>query len=992
MRKSIIAFVFGACLLPDAAFTLGLGEIEVNSALNQKLDADIALLSATPEDAEQLIVKLAPAAEFSRAGIDRPYLLNSLRFSTEQKNGQLFIKVTTPKPVREPFLNFLLELDWPKGHLLREYTILLDPPVYMGAEDTGSTVRPAAMQAPAQPASRPAESQGGYRPAAAPAPVRQQTQVPPQRPVAQQPPRAASPRPAIPAGSQRVQAGDTAWSLASEMRPDQSISVEQMMIAMLRSNPEVFINNNVNGLKRGYILRAPDYDTIAAIDPNQAVALVREQNALWREYQQALASGAPASTLDAPAASATATADSTTTGDARLNIVSAGTGEGAGGGKDPTQMSMEELRRELALASEQLETERVEKEELNARVAALQAQVEKMKSLLTIEDQSMAEMQAAAETGVATNEAAPDTATAEPAAEAEQPVVGEEAPGEESMPLEAEADAQPADEMADAATAEGEQALFVDEQQVDEQQGEAAQPDMPVEQAAPVAQPTDVMDTMPADFVTPPKKDPIAQIMSNPLLMGGIGGGVLLILLLILFLVKRRKSAAEEEAPAAAPQPVEDELEKVADMVEDEAVSDVVSDEAVEESMAEAAAEEEDFDAESTMVLSTEDTVVTQAEEAVEQPEEDRDDVIAEADVYLAYGIYQQAEELLENAINEHPDRDAYRVKLAETHYASKNADAFVEVARALKEKSGTDSKSWAKVVAMGKDLCPDNDLFTASDMVDGVDLDELAPKVPEMDFDLEGEAGGAEETPDLDFSLDDEPLDLPEAGSEDAAILELDETASESSAVEDELEFDLSEAEAVAPEPESAEEEEFSLDIDASELDIEVKDETGDRETEDEIDFTAEFTEDASTDEKQDDEELEVDISSELEETIITEATEAEQAADELDMMLDEVETDSKGDDELDLDLGLDDAAEQADAELATEQTAEAEEELLDLDDDALGDLDDVDEVATKLDLARAYLDMGDSEGTRSILDEVMAEGNDEQKKEAQELLDQLG
>ena len=989
MRKSIIAFVFGACLLPDAAFTLGLGEIEVNSALNQKLDADIALLSATPEDAEQLIVKLAPAAEFSRAGIDRPYLLNSLRFSTEQKNGQLFIKVTTPKPIREPFLNFLLELDWPKGHLLREYTILLDPPVYMGAEAAGSSVRPAAMQAPAQPASRPAEPQGGYRPAAASAPVSRQTQAAPtQRPVAQ-PPRAASPRPAIPAGSQRVQAGDTAWSLASEMRPDQSISVEQMMIAMLRSNPEVFINNNVNGLKRGYILRAPDYDTIAAIDRDQAVALVREQNALWREYQQALASGAPASALESSAAGASVTADSTTTGDARLNIVSAGTGKGAGGGKDPTQMSMEELRRELALASEQLETERVEKEELNARVAALQAQVEKMKSLLTIEDQSMAEMQAAAETGAATNEAAPDSAAAEPAAaEAEQPVTGEEAPGEEPMPLEAETDGQPADEMADAATAEGEQALFVDEQQQGEQQGEAAQQDMPAEQTAPAMQPTDVMDTMPADFVTPPKKDPIAQIMSNPLLMGGIGGGVLLILLLILFLVKRRKSAAEE-APAAAPQPVEDELEKVADMVEDEAVSDVVSDEAVEESMAEAAAEEEDFDAESTMVLSTEDTVVTQAEEAVEQPEEDRDDVIAEADVYLAYGIYQQAEELLENAINEHPDRDAYRVKLAETHYASKNADAFVEVARALKEKSGTDSKSWAKVVAMGKDLCPDNELFTASDMVDGVDLDELAPKVPEMDFDLEGEAGGAEETPDLDFSLDDEPLDLPETGSEDTAILELDETTSETSTAEEELEFDLSEAEAIAPEQESAEEEEFSLDIDASELDIEVKDEAGDKEAEDEIDFTAEFAEEAGADEKPDEEELEVDISSELEETIITEATEAEQAADELDMMLDEAETDSKGDDELDLDLGLD--AEET-TEPAEAETTEAEDEMLDLDDDALGDLDDVDEVATKLDLARAYLDMGDSEGTRSILDEVMAEGNDEQKKEAQELLDQLG
>ena len=983
MRKFIIAFVFGACLLPDAALTLGLGEIEVNSALNQKLDAEIALLSATPEDAEQLIVKLAPAAEFSRAGIDRPFLLNSLRFSTLEKNGELFIKVTTAKPVREPYLNFLLEIDWPKGHLLREYTILLDPPVYMGAEDTTASVRPAAMQPSSRPAARADEpSQGGYRPAAAPAPAASPPAAPAQ--LAPRPAAAASSAPMnlpAPAGSRRVQAGDTAWSLAKAMRPDASISTEQMLIAMLRSNPEVFINNNVNGLKRGYILRAPDYDDIAAIDRDQAAALVREQNALWREYQQALAGGTPASALEAGNAAVTEPAAVPAGSEARLNIVSAGSGEGAGGSKDPTQMSLAELRRELALASEQLETERVEKEALNARVQALQAEVEKMKALLTIEDQAMAEMQAAAESGAAPAEA--PTAT-----EASQPEVADATP--EAEPVtdsvaetdRGEAGGEP--EQA-APLAEDESPVFVDEQP-----GETAmEAESPAEQA-PLAG-DDIMDTMPSDFVTPQKPDPLAQLLANPLLLGGIGGGVLIIILLIVFLIKRRKAAAEEATPAVAPLPVEDELEKVADMVEDEAVSDVVSDETVEASMAEAEAEAEadDFDTESTMILSTEDTVVTQADELADEAEEERDDVIAEADVYLAYGIYQQAEELLQNAISEHPDRDAYRVKLAETHYASKNADAFVDVARELKEKSGTDSKGWAKVVAMGKDLCPDNDLFTASDMVDGVDLGELAPKVPEMDFDLEGEAGGeAEEAPDLDFSLDDAPLDLPDAGAEDTAILEADEAAGADSA-EEELEFDLSEAEAVPADLDNKEEDEFSLDIDAAELDLDVKDEAASG-AEDEIDFTAEFA-DSGEDGKDDtgadagEDELEVDISAELDETIITEAVDT---GEELDMALDSTEAAPAADDDLDLELGL----ETAESESETEAPTETEDEALELDEGVLGDLDDVDEVATKLDLARAYLDMGDSEGTRSILDEVMAEGNDEQKKEAQELLDQLG
>jgi len=130
-RKLLGAIIAGVLLLPETAFTLGLGEIEVNSALNQKLSADIELLSATPEDTESIIVKLASRKEFSRAGLDRPYLLNDLRFKSEIVDGVPHIKVSSGSPIREPFLNFLVEIDWPNGHLIREYTVLLDPPVFM---------------------------------------------------------------------------------------------------------------------------------------------------------------------------------------------------------------------------------------------------------------------------------------------------------------------------------------------------------------------------------------------------------------------------------------------------------------------------------------------------------------------------------------------------------------------------------------------------------------------------------------------------------------------------------------------------------------------------------------------------------------------------------------------------------------------------------------------------------------------------------------------
>lgn len=131
MRKLIFALALAA-LLPGQGFALGLGEIEVNSKLNQELDARINLLSAVPADAESMIVKLASQEEFTKANMDRPYSLKDLKFKTLVEDERVYITVSTPTPVREPSLSFLVELDWPKGHLIRQYTILLEPPAVMG--------------------------------------------------------------------------------------------------------------------------------------------------------------------------------------------------------------------------------------------------------------------------------------------------------------------------------------------------------------------------------------------------------------------------------------------------------------------------------------------------------------------------------------------------------------------------------------------------------------------------------------------------------------------------------------------------------------------------------------------------------------------------------------------------------------------------------------------------------------------------------------------
>ena len=128
-RKLLLALAIFA--LPALSYALGLGKLQLNSSLNQPFDARIELLSASASELDSLNVGLADAEAFRRARIDRPYILSKLRFEVvETENGVDYIKVSSREAIREPFLNFLLETAWSNGRLYREYTVLLDPPLY----------------------------------------------------------------------------------------------------------------------------------------------------------------------------------------------------------------------------------------------------------------------------------------------------------------------------------------------------------------------------------------------------------------------------------------------------------------------------------------------------------------------------------------------------------------------------------------------------------------------------------------------------------------------------------------------------------------------------------------------------------------------------------------------------------------------------------------------------------------------------------------------
>ena len=126
--------VFATLLTSVKSYALGLGEIQVFSALNQPLEAEITLNNVRPGEMEDLILQLASEDAFNRAGVERIYLLTKLEFkSVVKSDGTNVISVSSKDIIREPFLNFLVNVEWPRGKLVREYTILLDPPAFFSA-------------------------------------------------------------------------------------------------------------------------------------------------------------------------------------------------------------------------------------------------------------------------------------------------------------------------------------------------------------------------------------------------------------------------------------------------------------------------------------------------------------------------------------------------------------------------------------------------------------------------------------------------------------------------------------------------------------------------------------------------------------------------------------------------------------------------------------------------------------------------------------------
>jgi pilus assembly protein FimV len=379
MTRTILLFVavvFGC--MTSTAYGLGLGELELNSALNQRFSAEIKLTNVRGLEVEEILPNLASQEDFDRVGVERNYLLTDLRFSvTPNDRGEMVIVVTSSKPIIEPFLNFVVEVLWPTGRILREYTVLLDPPVF--GDQGVEPVQPSQIAAP-KPVIRAVPP--------APNPVRTTPTV-----------RQTEAQPVISDRADRqgdvsggeygmTGQGDTLWTIALRVRPNDSVSVQQTMLALQRANPEAFINNNINLLKAGYVLRIPDAREIGAETVASAVQSVRAQNQEFSDYRDGNLAQLDA-TRRQPGGSGSR--NEPASGELKLLASDSSVGERSGTGGSARADALEN---ELAVAEEDLDRARRANSEMNVKVDDLQGQLDTLNEILTLKDDQLAALRA----------------------------------------------------------------------------------------------------------------------------------------------------------------------------------------------------------------------------------------------------------------------------------------------------------------------------------------------------------------------------------------------------------------------------------------------------------------------------------------------------------------------------------------------------------------------------------------------------------------------
>jgi len=965
-------------LYPWVAYAAGLGKLTFLSTLGQPLSAEVDLVSVQKDELSTLVARIASPDAFQQANMQYSPALIGVRMTIERRSdGKPYIRIVSTRSINDPFLAILIELTWAQGRLLREYTALIDPPGY--APTQSPVTPPVAAATPITPPVAPEAKPIAPTPqpeGAAPAPA------------AKPAPKTAAGRSAAPAaapaagtGSEyAVKRGDTLARIAAGVKPE-GITLDQMLVSLYRNNTEAF-SGNMNRLKTGTILRVPEKERIAETAPAEATKEVRVQSSNWNAYRMKLAEAAgsaPASDTTKSAASGkitTAVEDKAAGREAPKEVLKLSKGDTTAAGKAPGGKPASAKERMRMLEEEAVAREK-SLAEANERVAQLEKSIKDMQRLL--------ELKGVKPPVVPVPPAKSDQiAKAEPP-KAEPPKVEppKAEPGKDAAkaPVEpAKAEQKGAPPAVEPPKAEAPKA--------EAPKGEAPKAEAPTAEApkaeapkaeAPKAVPPPAKKAPPSPPPEPSLVDQIMTAIQDPMVLaGGLGG-----LLLVgggAFWIARRRRAQVRDDDLKVPVKSAPTLAKVGAPAAAIAGSPLMN-----------------------PVAGSDDV-----------------DPLAEADLYLNFGRDAQAEEVLKEALQKNPQHEEAQLKLLQIYAARKDKPEFEKVARSLNTQTSGVGDTWIKAAGMGYAFDPDNALYEAGKAAPAADSPTTSGNVggTDLDFDLEL-------SPDATGAATDLPLDSGEKTMlmGPGELASMSDSLGQTAATQD-ITHDSVAAQAFAPGPAASPD--FTLNPAAAGAPANVPDFNIDAAPVSVADAKTDVTGDSRTGPMA----SAIDFNFDAPATAAT-PTSAKPQHDSTMVLTPENQAKAAGL-AMDFDVSGAGAVTPAPATTATgtgsviqldptfkldlgaEPTAGAGPASpaapdIKLDDISLS-LDDVPtadaaapaaggtkddhwyDVQTKFDLAKAYQEMGDKDGAREILQEVMKEGDAAQQAEAKQLLDSLG
>ncbi|MGB8857138.1 MAG: FimV/HubP family polar landmark protein [Burkholderiales bacterium] len=758
--KKIVAAVaisLSAAFVSPVVHAAGLGKLNVLSSLGQPLQAEVDLVSLQKGELESIVARVASPDAFRDAGLEYAASLTNVKFAVEKRSsGQPYLRISTIQPVNEPIIDLLIDLTWSSGRLLREYPILLDPPGFAANKTaTAPVVSAPVSQAPVVAAAPPAPvityaqppapvQQAPAQPVAAPVPA------PAPVPVAQAPAPAPIPAPA-PAPARApvaasgatygpVKPGETLYSIAQQNKPD-SVSIDQMLVGLYRQNKDAFLNNNMNLLKKGKILKMPSQEEAAAIATAQATREVRVQTANWSAYRQKLAEAvtqSPAKAQQSAGQSAGGKIGSTAVDaaakDAGKDVVKLSKGDAPDGKDASAKPGAKADQAKIASLQEEITRRDNALKEANSRVKDLEKTVADMNKLLALKNSALAQAGKQPDVKLVDPKAPVKPGDAKPV----EPKAAEPKPADPKLAAKP-ADVKPAEPKA----AEPKVAAKTEPAKPAESKPAAPKPaetkpaePKPVVMAAPEPAEKSIMDTV---------FDNIVPILGGTAALGALGAG-------LLFFRRKKSNRTLAELDEATAESLATDLRPVSQGAPTAGVVDTSGDSSFLT----------DFDKTGPGVIDTEEV-----------------DPVAEADVYMAYGRDQQAEEILKEAMAKDSERHEIPMKLLDIYSNRGSKGAFENVAKELHNSLGEGHPIWEKVREMGLKLDPGNALYggaaaaallAGTGALAGLDTspDKTLPARPEniaaappagaapdIDFDfLSDDAGAKPAATDMDLNI----------------------------------------------------------------------------------------------------------------------------------------------------------------------------------------------------------------------------------------------